>query len=240
MQTIGSLSEYLDLVRNLEPPDQWLFRGVSDSSFQLVPSIGRVRHKSIDTVVTRKEEERALWRFRDHVRPYIGLQVANDLEWMVVAQHHGLPTRLLDWSRSPLVALYFAVTTIEARQTPDGRALIHGRVDVICRPPRVSEAERRQPFSVTKVKMIDPPHVSERITRQAGILTLHPTPQQAWEPRDRQSFIVHNKSKFDIKKELDRLGVNHETLFPGVDATAEYIRWQLKWDRLDYGDPSPS
>jgi hypothetical protein len=241
MKSITSLSQFLDLIKHREHPDAWLFRGMSNVDYDLMPTIGRVRHKTlVHKPVTAEEEERALWRFRDRVRPHIGLRIENDLEWMVVAQHHGLPTRLLDWTLSPLVAMYFAVTKIEAYQELTDRGVIrtpiHGRIDVVLRPPRVGKSEREAPFKIEKVKMIDPPHVSERVTRQVGVLTIHPTPIRAWEPSELESFRVENESKFQIKKELDRLGVNRASLFPGVDATAEYIGWQLKWDRLDYGD----
>ncbi len=232
---ITSVSELLDESDKHSSRD-WIYRGVTDQRFKLLPSIGHTRHYSVKQTISESEEEQALWRFKDNVRSHIGHTVENDLEWMVIAQHHGLPTRLLDWTRRPLVAAYFAATTIQNRITlsPTRRinTPIDGAIYAVKRPPKVGLEDREKPFQVDRVKFIDPPHISERVPRQVSVLTIHPTPAEPWNPSDMIKFLIPKQYKFGIKKELDRLGINEAALFPGVDATARYIGWQLKWDRL--------
>lgn len=230
---ISNLHGLLEATRRLTPPDNWLFRGVHDMSHTLLPSVGRVRHSSIRRKITPVEERKFLWRFRDRVRPYVQLRIDNNLEWMILGQHHGLPTRLLDWTRSPIVAAYFAAKTIEARVHINGgkatKTPIDGAIYAVRKPPKIAPAERSDPFKLDRIKLVDPPHVSERVPRQVGVFTIHPTPNKPWHPEGAIQYTIASHLKMGLKRELDRLGVNEASLFPGVDATAQYLGWQLKW-----------
>ncbi|OBQ67807.1 FRG domain-containing protein [Mesorhizobium erdmanii] len=106
------------------------FRGQSDASHQLTPGVLRdttlitdgrglpIRKGQIITAsgseVTGLNPERMLAEFRRQARPFLERPLTNEFEWMFLAQHHGLPTRLLDWSTNALVALYFAVASVPA------------------------------------------------------------------------------------------------------------------------------
>jgi FRG domain len=72
--------------------------------------------------VTGLDPERMLAAFKRQARPYIDPMPINDFEWMFVAQHHGLPTRLLDWSTNALAALFFAVSGAPSRGGNGARA----------------------------------------------------------------------------------------------------------------------
>src|SRR4051812_21887549 len=92
----------------------WIFRGVRSVEHELIPKIGRPywrRNGFTDRVrpFNPEEEKTLLDAFRKQARPYITYPPDRDIEWLAIAQHHGLPTRLLDWSESILVAVYFAV-----------------------------------------------------------------------------------------------------------------------------------
>jgi type I restriction enzyme M protein len=87
-----------------------LFRGVPDAAVHnLFPSIGRLakfaNHTHADIT---KEEKHWLKRFRLEGVRHVGGN-PTEWEWMVLARHHRLPVRLLDWTQNPLIALYFAV-----------------------------------------------------------------------------------------------------------------------------------
>lgn len=84
-----------------------IFRGVTDANKdKLVPRLGRTEK----TLIEIMNLETTIFRtFQEQSRPYLDFVPNNDWEWLALAQHHGLPTRLLDWTRNPLVALYFAV-----------------------------------------------------------------------------------------------------------------------------------
>lgn len=235
--TVKSVSELLERVDKLDPTQEWVFRGVSDvQTHRLLPSIGRTRHQSITKAITKTDEQRLLSKFRDQVRPHIGLRIENELEWLVLAQHHGLPTRLLDWTFSPIVAAYFAVKRISTmyfvgpNNKLDSRP-VNGCVYAVVRPLKVGPTDREKPFDLDRIKLVDPPHVSDRVTRQVGVLTIHPTPKNAWTPEGTVRFIIPMGEKIEMKFKLDNLGVNEASMFPGVDAIANYLSWKTKWNR---------
>ena len=103
------MSDYIDTVTS-ELAVGRIFRGVSDiAEHELVPPIGRKNRWTrlpLNQLVTT--ERALLKRFKQEGAAYV-TNPLSEWEWIVVARHHGLPGRLLDWSRNPLVALYFAV-----------------------------------------------------------------------------------------------------------------------------------
>lgn len=110
--TISSWAELSDLAQQFSTRNR-VFRGVEDESYDLIPKIGRcgTRKKldGTDLVYSPDAEGKCIARFKREARPHLMLEPRSELEWLCIAQHHGLPTRLLDWSASPLVAAFFAV-----------------------------------------------------------------------------------------------------------------------------------
>jgi len=108
---VEHINSFEDFVEQLAQPfaeDERTYRGVSRETYQLIPALGRMAQYDDDQL--RGYEWSSVDEFRRRAKPLVPDAPTDDWEWLFLAQHHGLPTRLLDWTSNPLVALFFAVS----------------------------------------------------------------------------------------------------------------------------------
>jgi len=99
--------------------DGWIFRGLSNATWKLVPKAGRPDFKGNDQALFESWKLKAI--------EYLSIRPDSDWDWLAIAQHHGLATRLLDWTTNPLNAAYFAVRELAhvPNKSAQGPAVIH-------------------------------------------------------------------------------------------------------------------
>jgi len=210
-ESAGTLESYLRIVDRHHKAG-WIYRGVSDKTHALVPKIGRPQfhqHYSLKT------EQLLLRTFKQRAIRHVSPQPTSALEWLALGQHHGLPTRLLDWSYSPLVALYFAVSS-----NPGLDAAVYGR-----HMPRGTNTF--DPFKIRTAQKYYPPHFSPRIPAQHALFTVEPDPTKAPRIRGLVKVLVPSAAKADLRVRLSLLGFHDEAMFPDLDGTCAHLTWRL-------------
>lgn len=193
----------------------FVFRGVPDlRKDKLVPSIGRVaKLKGRSLAKITSEEKHLLKRFRLEVMQYVAGK-PDAWEWMCLARHHGLPVRLLDWTRNPLVALYFAVWDNEGTGAVVYAERFGKHIDI--------EAEH-DPFAVKKVGKFEPQHSVARISSQASIFTIHPDPTKPYNSPTLRCFEIPAKLVPNMKACLRRCGIHPASVFLGLSGVAKSL-----------------
>jgi hypothetical protein len=224
----AKIDSWTDLAKLVEKcaREKWIFRGEDRCNSALVPKAGRI---GAAAGAARKKpysathEEMALTQFKRQARPYVLHRPASDSEWLAIAQHHGMATRLLDWSESLLVACFFAVVSAGTK----GSARIYGAKDLF----EASDAQAENPFQIEQVLIYRPPHITPRIPAQRSVFTIHPNPTLDFAPNV-SSWQISENACAQIKTILDASGINESSLFPDLDGLARYLGWRYKWGKF--------
>lgn len=151
---IESFDEYLNTIhselgQNREGKRRLYFRGQSKRAtegYPLTPSVARYKHLGSLSLPEREQKEcEVLETFSNHLLTYVQHRPQTAWEELAIAQHHGLPTRFMDWTTNPLVALYFAV------RNTSGRSADSAVYVLISNPKRYADLKRGQAAQVKPV-----------------------------------------------------------------------------------------
>jgi hypothetical protein len=193
--------------------NRWLFRGHGDPLWTLKPKIGRDPFSGTD-------EERVFRAWKRRAAEFISLPFDDDWGWLAIAQHHGLATRLLDWTFNPLAATFFAV---------EKQLLLEAHVFAY-RCEKIVEIEKIKPFEVTGVAKVKPVGVAPRIIRQGGLFTIHGEPERPLDEvmgsnDELERIVISSHYRQEALFELSHYGINRATMFPDLDGLSQHINW---------------
>jgi len=255
---IDSLGELVDRVTPSEPDaitgrrrDTGVYRGSSNAAKPLLTSLDRLGGPNPPH--TKAElEEHILRNFIRYSRPYLGTDPVNDWEQLVSAQHHGVPTRLLDWTYSPLVAAFFATRTYDSSTERD-RAVwrldwksLHETFDLPALSLLIKDVEELfgkeghfTPWALMRRNtardfacLLEPPSLDQRIVAQAAVFTLCSDKTRSFDSflddhglgASLTKYVIPTGEVGRFRDQLDLVGVDERRLFPDLDGVAAAIR----------------
>lgn len=153
---IYSFDAYLKVVHEEFPRtngNRLYYRGQgkrAEEGFDLKPSVARYPHLEKLPLAEREyKEAEVLETFSNHLLTYVQHRPQTAWEELAIAQHHGLPTRFMDWTTNPLVALYFA--TRQTEKDKDGAPVDSAVYVLISNPKRYADLKRGQAAQVKPV-----------------------------------------------------------------------------------------
>jgi len=225
---VNSITEFIKVIEENCKSEYFLFRGQRED-WELSPKIARIIPKGSTSLL--EAESKMLDDFKRTARPFLGIVPKNDWEWLALAQHHGMATRLLDWTTNPLAALWFAVEKPATTDFGIVWAFDAPEVDIIM-PKHVNG---NIPFAGPKTKVFQPEISTARIQSQNGWFTVHKyvVSKRRFISFEKNSsyrkYLLKIKvpSAFfnDLRYQLDRLGINRLSLFPDLEGAANHAEW---------------
>ncbi len=238
---ISSFEDFRNVIAGVSPDGRYFFRGEPRDYFSLISKIGRALDPG-DQELFRNfnyHDEKSIFdRFKKQAMGLTQIVSSNDWEWLALAQHHGLPTRLLDWSINPLVALFFAVgellTEADFNKTQIDNPSYTGDAAfyfLTIKSSFIDTVRNPNPFSIEEVGLFKPSHITRRITAQGGVFTVSPYPQK---PLNEQlnagrvkKYRITRDARESLRKELMLFGIHHASVFPDLDGLSMYLKYRL-------------
>lgn len=242
LEPIDKLSEYMAFIENL-PPGFCLSRGQS-GDYSLLPSALRK-----DSSENRKYPKRAIKSFLDEFKmnsyQYMKTpwDIENDIEWMLYAQHYGIPTRLMDFTTSHIVSLLFAVEK-SFQNEKDKDAVVY-----FLNPAKLNllNAQQEKIINISGLQGIsseghDGPivvqgrKINPRVNAQKGMFVLfqnEDTPLSDINNDDiLKKIVISGSETKNILSSLYSMGISFSHIYPELSSVAKDIVMQQ--DILDY------
>ncbi|WP_461113887.1 FRG domain-containing protein [Spirosoma jeollabukense] len=235
---------WMPALHRFRPP--FAFRGLPDEAYTLDTSLMRMggNYAQVEGHLLRNFKKYALRNV---------VELDSFWYWLSVAQHHGLPTRLMDWTFSPYVALHF-VTANLSRYDRDGviwcldYKKVHQQVpdtlsDILedegadvftiemlshIRSLREFDCQVPEPFAL----FFEPPSIDDRIVNQYALFSVISSPtvsMKSWleqRPDTYRKITIAKELKWEIRDKLDQANINERVLFPGLDGLSHWLRRQ--------------
>lgn len=229
-----------------------LQRHRSNFVFRGTPRASHGLETSLQTGGFEEKERHLLTSFRKYA---LRSAVHGDLvwNWLSLAKHHGLPTRLLDWTYSPYVAMHFA--THDFRNFDEDATIWcvdYRRTNEMLPAPLRKMAEREDVNIFTTellagvartldeldalakkndfVVFFEPPSLDERIVNQFALFSLPSSPtlrlQEHLESREAayRKIILPAALKWEVRDKLDQANITERVLFPGLDGLSQWLK----------------
>ncbi len=213
---VNTFDDFFSTVRDVAALEHWIYRGQARATWDLLPRFGR-------SAISGRSESGLLALWKRRAFEYVeNPATLSNWDWLAIAQHHGLATRLLDWTHNPLAAAFFAV-----EPDCDEDAAVYAwkpKGDVIFAD------NAADPLNIEGIVRFNPRRVVTRIGRQSGQFSCHGPPHTdlCADPDSHGQIVkitINNSSRDSYRKELANLGVDRSTPFPDLDGLAGYLNW---------------
>ncbi len=226
----------------------YVFRGLPDSRYELLTSLMRLNgnYASLEKPIIRN--------FKKYADATISRAEPN-WNWLSIAQHHGLPTRLLDWTYSPYVALHFATEDIHRydadgvlwcvrfidsrkylpsalKRQYDREKIVGSSVEVLNKVCPDFDSFEAMKEDEDFVAFFEPPSIDSRIINQYALFSVLSTNEKAmndWLNEHEELYyriIIPAEMKWEIRDKLDQVNISERVIYPGLDGLC---RWLTRW-----------
>jgi hypothetical protein len=196
----------------------WIFRGVTSPSHYLVPSIGR---EKVFGPYKKAQEVRLFDEFKNRAIALMSGAGLNDWDWLAYAQHIGVPTRLLDWTATPLAAAFFALES----DSKDDRVIYAVKYSKY-----IFEIDHKicGPLDSTEEGRFTAPLAFDRIRAQRGLFTIHPNPVKIFHPHGVKTWLIKAALARDFRRRLFKYGFDYWHMYPDHHGLGLQLAWQFR------------